>query len=55
MMNESAEVKEARQEASRLAHQKLAEKKKLEHDRKIAEYEKEKEAKMLAAAQSRKK
>merc|ERR1719431_999808 len=55
MMNESPEVKEARLEASRLAHQKLAEKKKLEHDRKIAEYEKEKEAKMLAAAQSRKK
>eukprot|EP00397_Hematodinium_sp_SG-2012_P069960 GEMP01124316.1.p2 GENE.GEMP01124316.1~~GEMP01124316.1.p2 ORF type:complete len:105 (+),score=33.01 GEMP01124316.1:59-373(+) len=55
MMNESPEAKAARQEASHVAHQKLLERKKEETAKRLKDFESEKEAKMLKAAQGRKK
>merc|ERR1719430_949191 len=54
MMNESPEAKAVRQEASRVAHLKLMEKKKLEEEKKKREFEEERERKMIEAATKRK-
>eukprot|EP00397_Hematodinium_sp_SG-2012_P068415 GEMP01110953.1.p1 GENE.GEMP01110953.1~~GEMP01110953.1.p1 ORF type:complete len:106 (+),score=28.78 GEMP01110953.1:204-521(+) len=51
MMNESPEAKAARQEAAHTAHQKLMERKKEETAKRLKEFEAEKQANMLKAAQ----
>merc|ERR1719402_544945 len=54
MMNESPEAKATRQEASRVAHLKLMEKKKLDEEKNKKEFVAERERKMIEAATKRK-
>merc|ERR1712112_103053 len=55
MMNESPEAKATRQEASRVAHLKLMEKKKLDEEKNKKEFEAERERKIMEAAQGKRK
>jgi len=54
MKNDTPEAKEARKEAARAAHAKAEIKREEEKAKRAAEYEKEKEARIMAQAQKRK-